>query len=351
MTRHLLLSLTLCCIWFCSLSDARAAEAAPAVIRTMPDGNGKSNSFDKAFVIHESVDGIDFSVEDAHSGTSLNLKAGTYTVEYGDPVNIDYMKAKVLEETGQQDKALEGYQRASVAAKLEWVKEESQLRGAQLAFQLKKYDDALAFITGLEKDNPRSVRLAKALSVRGRTQAAKGDAAGAAKTFALLATMAKEWGTDAAIFGAVGQASLLSADKKYTEAADVLSKLLTRIDAAKDRNEIGGLALALATAQNNGGKAVDALVTIQAYVWKDIDATQQAQLHVLWGTILAQKGDVAALTAGFDQAALAATTRGADSNVLAAAKTLALAIHDKLNKDPAVTAPNKAEFKRMLGSF
>lgn len=351
MTRHLLLSLTLCFSLSGALSAVFAADPAPAVIRTMPDGNGKSNAFEKAFIVHESVDGIDFTVDDPRSANTLNLKYGTYTVEYGDPVNIDFMKARAQEESNQFDKALESYQRATVAAKLEWVKEDSQLHGAQLALKLKKHDEALALIAGLEKDNPRSVRLAKALLIRGQTQAAKGDSAGAGKTFAALSTMAKEWGTDAAIFGAVGQADLLSVDKKYSEAADILSKLLTRVDAGKNRDEIGGLALALATAQNNGGKAADALVTVQAYVWKDIEATQQAQLHLLWGTILAQKGDTASLTAGFDQAALAATKRGAEASVIAAAKVLALSINNKLSKDPAVTAPNKAEFKRMLGLF
>ena len=325
-----------------------AADAAPAVIRTSPDATGKSNSFDKAFVTHESVDGIEFTVDDPHNTSKLTLKFGTYTVEYGDPVNIDFMKAKVLEEAGQNDKALEGYQRAVVGAKLEWVKEQSQLHGGQLAMLLKKHDEALTLIAALEKDNARSVLLAKALLVRGRALIAKGDAAGATKTFTTLTSMAKDWGPDAAIYGALGQADLLSADKKFAEAADVLSKLLTRVDAVKQHDEIGGLALALATAQRSAGKPADALATIQLFIWKDLDPTQQANLHVLWGTILAQQGDTASLTAAFDQAALAACVKGAEAPALRAAKALGQAVHDKLAKDPAVSAADKAEFKRML---
>lgn len=329
-----------------------AAEPAPAVIRTIAEGEkGKSNSFDKTFVFHESVDGIDFAVDDPKSANKLNLKYGTYTVEYGVPDSIDYMKAKVLEEAGTLDKALEAYQRAAIGSKMEWVKEDSQLRGAQAAVQLKKYDDALALVAALEKDAARSTRLAKALLVRGQAQIAKGDAAGATKTFTALTAMAKEWGPDAAIFGARGQAGLLSADKKFAEAADVLAKLLARIDAVKQHDEVGGLVLALAAAQRDAGKPADALITIQAYVWKDIDADQQAQLHVLWGTILAQQGDAASLTAAYDQAALANVTKGASAATLAAAKALAISVNDKLAKDATVSAADKAEFKRTLSFF
>ncbi len=325
-----------------------AADPAPAVIHTSPDATGKSNSFDKAFVTHESVDGIEFTIDDPRNASKLTLKYGTYTVEYGDPVSIDFMKAKVLEEAGQYDKALEGYQRAGVGAKLEWVKEQSQLHGAQLAIQLKNHDEALALVTALEKDNARSVRLAKALLVRGRALIAKGDAANAAKTFSTLSSMAKDWGPDAATYGALGQADLLTADKKFAEAADVLGKVLTRIDAVKQHDDMGGLALALATAQRSAGKPADALATIQLYIWKDLEPTQQANLHVLWGTILAQKGDTASLTAAFDQAALAACLKGAESAAFSAAKALAGAVQDKLAKDPAVSAADKADFKRML---
>ncbi len=344
--RFLLLGLVLCVT-----AILNAADPAPAVIHTVTEGSGKSNSFDKAFIIHESVDGIDFTVDDPRSANKLNLKYGTYLVEYGDPENIDYMKAKVFEEAGALDKALEAYQRAAIGAKIEWVKEDSQLRGAQVAVQLKKYDEALALVAALEKDNPRSVRLARALWVRGQAQIAKNDTAGATKTFAALTGMAKEWGPDAAIYGAKGQANLLSIDKKFAEAADVLAKLLARIDPVKQKDEIGGLALELAKTQRDSGKPADALTTIQAYVWKDVDANQQAQLHVLWGSILAQQGDAASLTAAFDQAAIAACAKGASAATLSAAKALALAVNDKLAKDPAVSTADKAEFKRTLTLF
>ena len=104
----------------------------------------------------------------------------------------------------------------------------------------------------------------------------------------------------------------------------------------------------LATAQRAAGKADDALKTIQAFVWHDIQPAHQAKLHVLWGMILVDQGS---LPAAFDQAAIAAVIKGSEPATIAAAKALAQAVNDKLSKDPSVSAADKAEFKRSLSLF
>lgn len=332
---------------------ASAAESAPAVITKLNDKGQKTETggFPDSFVVTESVDGIEFTLSDAKSQNHLTLKYRTYIVDYKDSGSIDYMRAMVAEDAGSADKAYDGYAKAATTAKYQWVKEKSLVRGAKAALQAKKFDEALALVATLEKEAPRSVHLDQAIMLRGQAQVAKGDVASATKTYATLNAMAKEWGESAAILGAQGQASLLAANKQYAEAADVLSKLLLRIDPATAKDEYVSLMLDLAENQRAAGKPADALTTLQAVVYRDVDSALQARAHLAWGAILATKLDAVSLAAAFDQAALASVGKGASQATLIAAKALAVAVGDKLAKDPAVSAADKAEYKRMLTLF
>jgi len=333
---------------------ALAADGAPATIAKLNDKGLKieSGGFPNSFVAIESVDGIEFAVDDARSQNRLTLKYRTYEVEYKDSGSVDYMRAKAGEEAAASaDKTYEAYVKAAGSAKYQWVKEVSLVRGATAAVQAKKFDEALALIATLEKDAPRSVHLDHGLMMRGQAQIGKGDAAGAAKTFASLSAMAKDWGESAAILGAQGQASLLAGTKQFAEAADVLAKLLLRIDPNKAKDQYVSLMLDLAENQRAAGKATDALTTLQAVAYRDVDGSLQSRAHLAWGRILAEKTDAVSLAAAFDQAALASSIKGTDQATLVAAKALALAVGDKLAKDPAVSAADKAEYKRTLALF
>lgn len=344
--------------WWLSLclavsSVAFAADSAPAVITKLNDKGQKveTGGFPDSFVTTESVDGIEFTVDDPKSQNRLTLKYRTYQVDYKDSGSVDYMRAELAEEAGTSDKAFEGFSKSASSAKYQWVKERSLVRGANAALQAKKFDEALAFVATLEKEAPRSVHLDHALKVRGQAQVAKGDAAGAAKTYASLGAMAKDWGDSAAILGAQGQASLLAANKQYAEAADVLGKLMLRIDPAKAKDEYVSLMLDLAENQRAAGKPAEALTTLQAVVYRDVDGALRARAHLAWGNILATKPDAASQAAAFDQAALASVCKGADLTTLIAAKALAVLVGDKLAKDPSVSAADKADYKRALTSF
>lgn len=332
---------------------AFAAEGAPASITKLNDKGQKieTGNFPESFVFSETVDGLEFVVDDAKSQNRLTLKYRTYDIEYKDPASVEYLKGKAAEEAGAPDKAYDAFAKAASGAKFPWVKEESLLRGATAALQVKKFDEALALVATLEKDAPRSKHLANALLVRGQAQTAKGDAPGAAKTFATLTAMAKDWGEGAAILGARGQAASLTANKQYAEAADILVKLMPRIDPAKSKAEYVGLALDLADNQQAAGKGDDAIATLRAAVYREVEPALQARAHLAWARILAQKTDAASLAAAFDQAAIANALRGAEPATIAAAKAVAASVVDKLAKDPAVSAADKAEYKRVLPNF
>ena len=336
----------------CLAAALCAADPAPAVITKISDKPGAAgNAFETAFVLTESIDGIEFVVDDAKSQDKLTLKYGTYTVVYGDPNSVDYLRGKNLEEAGDFAKAAETYKRAAGTAKYAWVKEQSLLRGAQTALQAKQLDVAIELSGILEKEAPRSVELDDALLLRGQAQVAKGDVAGAGKTFASLTAMAKEWGESAAVFGARGQAGVLIAEKKFAEGADVLAKLLARIGLAKNTPELAILRLDLADALVGAGKGDEALKLLPEVAYRDVGGSLQARAHLIWAQIQASKSDTPALLDAFDHAALADATKGAEPAILNEARKLAGAIVDKLAKDPAISAADKAEYKKNLGNF
>ncbi len=332
---------------------ASAADGAPAVINKLNDKGQKSEvaGFPNAFVFVESVDGIEFVVDDARSPNRLSLKFRTYDVEYKDVSSADFIRAKTAEEAGTPDKAYEAYAKAAAGAKYAWVKEEALFRGATVALSAKKFDEAIALTATLEKDAPRSLLLARALMVRGQAQAAKGDPAAATKTFATVSGMNKNWGDAAAILGAQGQAGVLAANKQFSEAADVLAKVLSSMDVTKSKSEYVNAAIDLADYQHAAGKADAAVTTLQGVAYLDVEAKAQARAHLSWAKALAERSEAAGLAAAFDQAAIAATTKGADPATLAAAKALAATVADKLSKDPTVSATDKAEYKRTITLF
>jgi hypothetical protein len=336
----------------CLAAALSAADGAPAVITKLSDKPGAAgNAFETAFVLSESVDGIEFVVDDAKSQDKLTLKYGSYTVVYGDPNSVDYLRGKNLEESGDFSKASDTFKRAAGNAKYAWVKEQSLVHGAQAAIKAKQPDLALELIAVLEKDAPRSIELDDALLLRGQVQAAKGDAAGAAKTFASLSGMAKEWGESAAVFGARGQAGVLIADKKFAEGADVLAKLLARIGQGKSTPELATLRLDLADALTGAGKGDEALKLLPEVAYRDVGGDLQSRAHLTWARIQAAKPDAASQLDAFDHAAMADATKGAESATLNEARKIAATVVEKLTKDPAVSAADKAEYKKNLGNF
>ena len=346
--RALSLSLIIACA-----GSLFAADMAPAQIFKINDKGVRTEagSFANAFVATETIDEIDFVVDDPKSPNHLTLKRGSYQVEYGDPANIDFMRGRNADEAGDVAKAFETYGKAATSARLAWVKELSLYRAAQSAMTLKKLDEALAFVATLEKESPRSQWLDDALLIRGQAQATKGDNAGAAKTYQTLTGMAAEWGEAAAIFGARGQAGIAAANKKYDEAATLLTGIVARVGKSAQPDDLAPLVLELAENQRAAGKIDDAIASLTRIIYRDMANQLQSRAHHLLAKYLMEKGGTAALIQAFDQAAIAGALKGAEPATLTANRQLAISIVDKLGKDPAVSAADKAEYKRSIPSF
>lgn len=317
-----------------------ASEPAPAVISKVTDKGEVTTSFETSFVTAESVDGIEFLVDDPKAGNKLSMKRGGYRVVYDQRKDIDFLRGQGAE-NDDAEKAIGYYAKAVAANRYDWVKEESLVAIARLNLAKKKYDDAIAAADQLMKEVPRSLRLDDILAIKGRAQQAKGDAAGAKVTFGTLAGMAKEWGDGAAALGAFGLASLLSDEKKPAEAAAALEPVLLRLTTAANSEQYGQVALALAGYQEAAGKTDQALATLAKTAYAPGPNAAEAQLR--WARLLTDKG---ATVEAFDHAAIVITLKGAPDAAVAQARALVRTLVDKLQKDPGLTDQQKLEYRQ-----
>lgn len=328
--------LRLCSLTLATLAAVMAAEPAPAVITKLNDKGEPGTAFEEAFVVNETVDGLEFLVEDPKEGNKLTLKRGSYRIEYNRTKDIDFLRGE-----GQDDpaKAAAFYEKAVAANRFQWAKEDGLVALARLNLTRKQYDAAIAAADQLAKEAPRSVRLDDILAIKGQAQQAKGDTAGAKATFTALSGMAKEWGPESAIQGTLGAANLLAEEKKYAEAAALVEPLLNdKLDEA----QFGTLALGVAQYHQAADK-LDAALAILAKV-AYAPGTAAAEAHLRWALILADRpGSVAE---AFDHAAIAATLKGAPSPVTDQARKLIRTLVDKLQKDPALTEAQKLEYRQ-----
>ena len=321
---------------------AFAAEPAPAVITKLSDKSG-GGAFDKSFVTAETIDGIEFLVDDPKGNNRLTLNRGTYQVTYDRTRDVDYLRGERTEESDPA-KALPLYQKAVASDRLFWSKEDGLVAMARIQVHLKQWDGAIAAADQLAKEAPKSLRLDDILLLKGQAQQGKGDIAGAKATFTALAAMAKDWGESALVAGQRGLAGLLAADKKPGEAATALMPLVARVDPTTDGEAYGTLLLDLAGYQQASGQLDAAIASLSKAAYAPIDANAEA--HLRWGRLLGEKTDLANTQAAFDHAAIAATLRGAPAPIQDQARILARQMVERLLKEPGLTDVQKLEYRQ-----
>jgi hypothetical protein len=328
--------LRICPLTLATLAALMAAEPAPAVITKLNDKGEPGTAFEEAFVTSETVDGLEFLVEDPKEGNKLTLKRGTYRIDYDRTKDIDFLRGD-----GQEDpaKAIAFFEKAVAANRFQWAKEDSLVALARLNLAAKAYDAVIAAADQLAKDAPRSLRLDDILVLKGQAQQAKGDAAGAKATYAALGGMAKEWGAESALQGTLGAAALLADEKKFAEAAALVEPLLK---GPLEEDQFGSLALRVAQYHQAAGKADAALAILAKAAYAPGSAAAEA--HLRWARILADRPG--SLADAFDHAAIAATLKGAPGPVTDQARALVRTLVDKLQKDPALTDQQKLEYRQ-----
>jgi len=333
--------LRLCSLTLATLTAMMAAEPAPAVITKVNDQGEAGTAFEAAFVTNETVDGLEFLVDDPREGNKLTLKRGSYRIEYDRTKDIDFLRGESQEDPA---KALGFFEKSVAANRFQWAKEDGLVALARLNLGRKQYDAAIAAADRLLKEAPRSLRLDDILALKGKAQQGKGDLAGAKATYTTLSGMAREWGPEAALQGTLGTAAILAGDKKYGEAAVLLEPLLNR---SLSDEAYGNLALEIAQYHQAAGKTDAALSTLNRAAYAP--GPTAAEAHLRRAKILADRPG--SLTEAFDHAAIAVTLKGAPAPVTDQARALLRTLVDRLQKEPALTDQQKLEYRQCRDSL
>jgi hypothetical protein len=329
----------------CTVLVLPGAEPAPATV-TKIDAKGGQNAFDNAFVVREDRDGIEFAVGDPKSPSRVTLKPRTYSVDYNEQADLDWLQAKTRLAENKIPEAQARFTKAAGGSKYQWVREAAALQGATCALQLQKWDDALALIQAMETEAPKSLRLPEAIYLRGKALEGKGDA-GAAAVYAGLKAKEKDLGKAALLLGTRGEASLLRGQKKPAEAAAAAAALWAKLSPAEDNEAWTGLGLDLAGDLAAAGKAAEAATTWARLAYGATDPVVQSKAQLGWAKALA-KGDAASAMLAFDHAAVAALLKGGDAAAGAEAAKLAQSLYETINRDAGVAAADKLEYRKYM---
>ncbi len=336
-----------------AIVPAWTAEPAPAVVRRvevgakMDDKANAKNAFSSAFVLNESLDGIEFLVDDPKGTNKLSFKRGTYAVEYDLTKDIDLLTGINARDAGNWEKSAAALAKAVTANRLNVLSSEWALRyGAESLMRAGKLDEALATVAQLEKTAPRSLLLVETLVVKGQVLQAKGDIPGATKVYADLVARAKDFGNTARVRGLRGQATLHTAAKQPVEAAKLLASLLATLDAAKDGNDYADTALELLNAQIAAGQSGAALATASTIAYQMSEPSDLAQVQLLWAKLLSDQSATASQLEAFDHAAMAAGVKNVPQATYSAAVNLARSLSEKLQKDASLSAQDKLELRK-----
>ena len=206
--------------------------------------------------------------------------------------------------------------------------------------------EAIKALDGLLALNPKSVQQARLTYLRGQALQKKGDLAGAQKAYAELGKKA-EWGAEAMVLGAVGQAELLTAESKHDEASKVLAVVFAKLDATKDSAPFGQIGVALANSQQAAGQGEAAIATLRRLAFGAADGPSRARAQLAWAKLLAAND--ATLFEAFDHAAVAMSARDGGT-VADQGGQLARQISARIDKLPEAQASSelKAEYRRYL---
>lgn len=336
-----------CLLLLACAAGLAALDAAPATVSR----TGGSGAFDNAFVIAESIDGIEFTTEDPNAANRLQFKRGTYTVQYKEEADTDWLSGRGRQQAGNHDAALRFLAKAAAGSPYQWVREAAAVEAARCALALQRPADAVAQITALEKAFPRSLLLPTGLWLKGQGELANGDAAAATRTFTALKGLEKGWGPAAALLGARGEAAILRAQKKPAEAAAAVQALWGKTTAAADPTAWAELGTDLARDLVAIGRHDQAAGVWGRLAYGVADPALQSRAQLGWAEALAAAEGAQAAIAAFDHAAIAALLKDGDDHAAAAALALAGRLNDRIQKDAAVPAPDKLAYRTYLANL
>jgi hypothetical protein len=302
----------------------------------------------KAFVLEETIDTIGYTLDAGNIQATVKVpRTRVRKLTYVEPQETNWIAGVLRSGDGKWEAAAEAYAKAAQVTNFGWVREEGRLRAADAWMKAGKPAESVRLLAELEKDAPRSARLPQVWYLRGSAQAAAKDYDAAAKTFAALKGRAKDWGVEAALSGARGEAQVLRQAGKHAEAATIVADVLKGVDPAGQPTLWAELALERVGALAAAGQADEALAQARVVALGPAEAAR-GRARLEWAKLLATRTDTASTVAAFDQAAIAALLRGTAQTEAAA---LARKLAEKLGADKSLPPEQQREYKQYTTRF
>nr|MBA3684925.1 hypothetical protein [Planctomycetota bacterium] len=305
------------------------------------------------------LDGVKYRLGSADSPEGGKRRKDVKSIEYADFQDVDHAKATGLLNKGEQDKAGDAFIAVTKSTIYAALRERSYLDAADAFIAAKQPDKALAALKELEAKAPRSVHLPRAVELAFAIEKGRGNRAAAQEAVDKLKKNAKDWGIEADVLAATGQASLHREDKKLAESAKELERIwgsVLTLSATSDEDEKEQYARVgeqLALDYGLGGQAEKAFAVYKKLMYESLGAPQ-ARAHLAYAQAMSTSKDLDNLRTAFDHALIALVMPEGDTQVRTKAKSLArtiLAAFDKAAEADPKLAGEVAEYRKYLNAL
>ncbi len=335
------------------LALAVAAQAAVTMEPAPGTVSTTEKQIENAWVESETTDGVVFYLGDWKSPNRLatTRKPGAYIkVIYVGNNDVNVMKADVQYASGEWEKAAESFKKGATTAKWNWEVEHSYLRAAECLARVNKGPDALAVQKEYLERYPKNVHMAEVTLLHARLALAAGDFPGAMADYKKMTEQGAKWSPTAELEGNLGQAAVLTAQKKFADVVALLNPYWAKLKPDTDADAFGQVALAIASSLDADGKTPDCIAALKKTYLAPITAEAQARARLHHARLLAKANDTENNLAAFDQVAIAALL-GGDAETQAAATKLARELILRIDKDMKLTDIVRKEYRSYLSSL
>lgn len=302
------------------------------------------------YVLADDMDGLTVCMErDKKDALARFNRKQVGRLEFLPTSDVHFHKGAQAAATGKWEVAVQSFTRAASNAPERKTRILALLGLAQAQTRLKQYDDAAASCANLVATFPKAVEVPEALFLAGEIRLSAGEWAKAEAAFRDLGTRAETLGRFHPPFASLSRAlaglGLAKAKRgqgRPDEAATLLETALRDADPAQFAKQYGLILAELAGCLMAQKKEDQALERWKALRFQPVDKALQAQACYEAAVLLDKKGQT---IEAFDHAVMAIMRNGpVDKD----ARALASRLVAQFNKDAAISAEDKREYRTML---
>jgi tetratricopeptide (TPR) repeat protein len=324
------------------LALVAADKLTPATI-VLVDGT----TFNEAYVVKEGLTEVQWSRDEGGKARTTTPADRIDRIDYTLPrQERAYVRALGAYNSKNWDGAADAFVTAIEEARSPIWKIKGRLLRAEALGKIKRYDEAVKVLGEIESEFGEWRYVVEAKAKAADLLAESGAADKAVAAYRDLGSKAggygPRWGATARALAAEGEAGILRGQGKAAEAAGLLGKALSGIDANRAPDQYGRLASALAADLASAGKAAEAKGHWEKLRYLPVDARYRVSAFLGLGKLKKESGDkVAAL----DLFATAAVLRGGDGKARSEARNLAKALCKELANDESLDDASRAEYR------